>query len=271
MSVYISRVQINNFRNFHELDVILSQKAVIVGENKSGKTNFIHALRLILDPDLPDSARQLKEEDFWDGLESPMEKGSEISISIELQGFKENERLLSVLSDYIVENGEKPIVRITYKYRPNVNLGGEKDELPRNKYEFEIYGRNEPGNDFGYQQRKWMPLQVLPALRDAETDLESWRRSPLRPLIERLSIANEELKSAVSKIDDATNEILRITDVGTLSRDIENRLKEMVGEFHSVSPSLGVASTDAQRLLRSLRQLLVVTKKLNFESYTANT
>ena len=71
MSVYISRVQINNFRNFHKLDVCLSRKAVIVGENKSGKTNLIHALRLILDPDLPDSARQLKEEDFWDGLESP--------------------------------------------------------------------------------------------------------------------------------------------------------------------------------------------------------
>ena len=48
--MYISRVQIRNFRNFHNLDVSLGQHAVIVGENKIGKSNFIFALRLILDP-----------------------------------------------------------------------------------------------------------------------------------------------------------------------------------------------------------------------------
>ena len=85
MGIYISRVQINNFRNFHKLDVHLGKKAVIVGENNSGKTNFVHALRLILDPNLPDTARQLKEEDFWDGIESPIETGAEIEICIDLK------------------------------------------------------------------------------------------------------------------------------------------------------------------------------------------
>ena len=46
----ISRVQITNFRNFKSLDVALSEHAVIVGENKIGKSNFIYALRLLLDP-----------------------------------------------------------------------------------------------------------------------------------------------------------------------------------------------------------------------------
>ncbi len=65
----ISRVSVQNFRNFKNLDVSLSEHAVIVGENRIGKSNFIYALRLILDPSLPDSARQLREEDFWDGLD----------------------------------------------------------------------------------------------------------------------------------------------------------------------------------------------------------
>jgi putative ATP-dependent endonuclease of OLD family len=89
MGFHISRVQIRNFRNFKELDVFLSEKAVIVGENSSGKSNFIHALRLVLDPELPDSGRQLTEGDFWDGLESPMEKGEEISVSVDFQGFED--------------------------------------------------------------------------------------------------------------------------------------------------------------------------------------
>ena len=46
----LSRIQINNFRNFVALDVALGQHAVIVGENKIGKSNLIYALRLVLDP-----------------------------------------------------------------------------------------------------------------------------------------------------------------------------------------------------------------------------
>src|SRR5258707_7985326 len=92
----ISRVQITNFRNFKSLDVALSEHAVIVGENKIGKSNFIYALRLLLDPTLPDSARQLREEDFWDGLERPLSKEDEIRIALDVTGFEENKKLFSV-------------------------------------------------------------------------------------------------------------------------------------------------------------------------------
>jgi putative ATP-dependent endonuclease of OLD family len=56
----IARVQIHNFRNFRALDVRLAAQAVIVGENQVGKTNFLYALRLVLDPSLPDVARHLR-------------------------------------------------------------------------------------------------------------------------------------------------------------------------------------------------------------------
>jgi len=60
----ISRIAITNFRNFANLDVRFGEHAVIVGENKIGKSNLLYALRLILDPSLPDSSRKLREEDF---------------------------------------------------------------------------------------------------------------------------------------------------------------------------------------------------------------
>jgi putative ATP-dependent endonuclease of the OLD family len=244
-----------------DIDVILSKKALIVGENKSGKTNFIHALRLILDPDLPDSYRQLKEEDFFDELEDPMEMGVEIEISIDLKGFENNESLLSIISDYIVDNGASPTARITYKFAPMIDLSKDKgNDQPEYKYDFIIYGGDDPSNIFGYQQRKWMPLQVLPALRDAETDLRSLRRSPLRPLVDRINIKKEQLESAAKKVDDATKEILSLKGIYALSENIEDRLEDMIGELHSVSPSLGIASTDALRLLRSLKLFVDGTK-----------
>ena len=64
----ISRVRIVNFANFAELDVRTGESIVIVGENKVGKSNFIRALQLILDPGLSERDRQLGLEQFWDGL-----------------------------------------------------------------------------------------------------------------------------------------------------------------------------------------------------------
>lgn len=251
MGFHISRVQIKNFRNFRKLDVPLSEKAVIVGENSSGKTNFIYALRLVLDPSLPDSARQLTEDDFWDGLESPMEMGEEIKIEVDFQGFEKNESLLSVLSDYQIP-GDVPTARITFSFAPDTILGEENGDA-ENNYTFNVYGGDDETQTFGYQQRKWMPLQVLPALRDAETDLNSWRKSPLRPLLERLNVTQEELATAAEKIDEATKEISGLDEIKGLADEIEERLEQMIGEFHSISPAFGVTSTDALRLLRSLR------------------
>jgi len=46
--VRLRGVIIKNFRNFKSLDVKLGELAVILGENKVGKTNLLFALRLIL-------------------------------------------------------------------------------------------------------------------------------------------------------------------------------------------------------------------------------
>ena len=64
--MHLSRIKIENFRNFSLLDVQLSGNVVVVGENRVGKSNLLYALRLILDASLPDAARQLSVGDFWD-------------------------------------------------------------------------------------------------------------------------------------------------------------------------------------------------------------
>ena len=83
----ISHIQIQNFRNFRDFDVKLGDNIVIVGENKIGKSNLLHALRLVLDPSLPDSFRQLRDDDFWDGLRRPLSREDRISISIDFAEF----------------------------------------------------------------------------------------------------------------------------------------------------------------------------------------
>src|SRR5258708_3375586 len=119
----ISRVQISNFRNFKSLDVPLSEHAVIVGENKIGKSNFLYALRLVLDPTLPDVARQLRDEDFWDGLDRPLALEEKITIAVDLSDYEDNEDLLAILAEHVVST-EPMVSRLTYEF--GVSAGVEE-------------------------------------------------------------------------------------------------------------------------------------------------
>ena len=51
--MHISRVVIKNFRSFEHLDVqIAPGTSCVIGENNTGKTNFLHAIRLCIDANL---------------------------------------------------------------------------------------------------------------------------------------------------------------------------------------------------------------------------
>ena len=123
----ISRIQIENFRNFRALDVEVGPSVVIVGENAVGKSNLLFALRLILDPTLPDSARQLRREDFWDGLTEQREltRDDRITVAVDLTDFEENDDQLALLAEHLVT--AKPMVaRLTYSFQTVATLEGDR-------------------------------------------------------------------------------------------------------------------------------------------------
>ena len=248
----ISRVQITNFRNFNSLDVTVGPHLVIVGENKVGKSNFIFALRLILDPTLPDSARMLRIEDFWDGAK-PLAADTCVTISVDLTDFEDNNGHIAVLGDYLVE--ESPMVaRLTYSFFPKPDLDGPPAK--ESDYDFAIYGKDDPTCLVSaHEVRKRFPFDLLPALRDAEADLANWRRSPLRPLLDAVSGQLDDDKKAelAEAIETATKAITGTPEVTALVTSIFEMLKTLVGSTHAVSTSLGFAPTDTDRLIRTLR------------------
>jgi putative ATP-dependent endonuclease of the OLD family len=219
----IARIQIDNFRNFHELDVGLGENAVIVGENKVGKSNLLYALRLVMDPSLPDTARHLKEEDFWDGLPRPLTKDDVISISVDFADFESDERFLAVLGEFLILT-EPMVARLTYVFGP-IDVG-EDEEVTESDYDFFIYGGDKPDTRIGGEFRRRIPLDLLPALRDAEGDLANWRRSPLRPLLDEVStrIDRSELKIIAGNISEATEALTDTAEVTALADEITERI-----------------------------------------------
>jgi putative ATP-dependent endonuclease of the OLD family len=260
----ISRIQISNFRNFHRLDIAVSAHAVIVGENKIGKSNLLYALRLVLDPTLPDSARQLKEEDFWDGLPRPLTKSDFIKISVDFTDFENEDRLLAVLGEFLI--APNPMVsRLTYVFGPigiedengddNDNADADEESPKESDYDFFIYGADKSESRIGSEYRRRLPLDLLPALRDAEGDLANWRRSPLRPLLDEVAsrIDRDTLSEVAENISEATETLTETDEVSALGDEITGRMTAMVGSAQALEMTLGFSPTEADRLIRSLR------------------
>lgn len=255
--VKISRLRIKNFRNLADIDLPLGSTNVIVGENRAGKSNLTHALRILFDPSLPNSDRHLRTEDFWDGLSTgqknwdPKKENQEITISVDIEDFADDERVSAVLADALVSRD--PLrARITYKYGPRVIPGMKEDETV---YNWIIYRGSDDGNLMPAELRGYLHLAFLHALRDVESDVAGWRRSPLRQLLEAASevATPEELSRIATAVEEANDQVSQLPAVKSLGDNITSLMVEMVGSSHALEAELGVASTDPQRLIRTLR------------------
>jgi putative ATP-dependent endonuclease of OLD family len=251
----ICRIAIENFANFDSVDFPTDDSLVVVGENKAGKSNLLRALRLVLDPTLPDRERQLGLEHFWDGL-GEEKLGYEVQVKVELTDFEDNDNLLAVLAGCLVEK-EPPVARLTYLYRPKADLKGKEPESLAD-YEFLVFGGTDEDNVFTAAQRRELPMDYLFALRDAEGDLLNWRRSPLRPIIEELTAnLDDTARAELQKlVNDARDGLAARPEVAAAAQKVSERLEGMVGDEHAVSLALGVAPTNVDVLLRSLRLLI---------------
>lgn len=249
--MHISRISIRNFRNFQHLVLEnLSPATVVVGENKVGKSNLIHALRLVLDPSLPDSARLLTAEDFCDCLNRPF-AGNRIEVMLELTGFDDNIDAKSLLDRALVQ-ASPHVARVTYQFRPKQNIKGTAATTERD-YEYVIFGGKGETPANVNDLRRWVSLMVLPALRDAEGEIQNWRRSPLRPLLEALEIDPNRLTEILQTLNQANQSLLNEDPVRELAEQLRSRISNMVGDLHGVDTRLGFTSTQAHHLLRSLR------------------
>ena len=250
----ISRIKIENFRNFSDFDVALNGNIVVVGENRVGKSNLLYALQLLFDPSLPDSARQLNLADFWDGLEDIAPEDA-ITIMVEIVDFESDLDLLAVLTDFRID-GDPQTVRLTYEFRPKPSL--ENEPTSEDDYEFICYGGESETKRFGHDLRRRIRMDLLPALRDAEGELANWRRSPLRTLLERAfsSIDREDLDEIREAMESATEKLTEFESVEALEEQLKELFTDMSGPKQDVKLNLGVATTGLAHIYRNIKLLI---------------
>jgi putative ATP-dependent endonuclease of OLD family len=203
---------------------------------------------------LPDSARQLSQSDFWDGLEEPDEE-DKIIVSVEIREFEDDLDVLALLTDFRLDS-DPETVRLTYEFRPKAGLVGQP--ASDDDYEFVCYGGESERKRFGHEVRRRITLDLLPALRDAEGDLATWRRSPLRPLLEGAfsGVDRGDLEDIKAAIEATTTRLGDFETVENLEEDLGTLFAAMSGPKQDIKPRLGFGTTDVTRLFRNIRLLI---------------
>ncbi|AZV41530.1 ATP-dependent endonuclease [Peribacillus asahii] len=248
---FISRVIIKNFRNFKNVDVDLTNKQVILGENNIGKTNFIKALQLVLDPNLSDYDRYLEETDFNDTIETPFDNKEIIEISLEIQGFEHNTALLATFCDATI-NTNPPTIRITYEFAP----------ISDKEYGYLIYLGEDKSFAFTHQHRKMLNLKVINGLRDANSDFKNLRKSPLNQLLKQYDFDKAVLKEIAQNMKDEGKSILSFEELIDLKEKINKNIIKIVGNQTSYSDiSLETVDINPDKILNTLKLMIGSNKQ----------
>lgn len=265
--MYISKVDIKNYRNFKDFSIELKPFVTVIGENNIGKSNLLEAMFLVLSHDISVyKKRKLEIEDFnfqcIDELKkSIVEKnGNEITfpeVRVDIYFLEPDEEQEAVINDCWYDFSKKE-ARISYIYN---YCGHRKDELLK-KYELIIEQKKSEGLsmdeitkyiDFPIEEYEYavvcgidnkpmdnywlklMKMEYLDALRDAKLELNSNNGNKLlyRILSDREIEDYADIKEKMVELDVAIKSDQKVLE--GLKKDIAFYLEKLSLETETSS------------------------------------
>lgn len=279
--MYISRVVIRNFRNFECLDFELGAGTTcLLGENNSGKTNLLFAIRLAVDANLPSHHRILDEQDLHrcPGLERP----TQVVVSVEFRGYEDDVEQLALVGTWEVAPG---VARLTYRFRPRQEVveaieQGERpgDQLGPEDYRWELCGGGEAdpalvewqdpmGQTIRFGDLQHFRVSTLPALRDVLALLRQRRSSPIRRLLELSDVLEAERDALVAVLAAANDEVANQPTIHATGARIRESFHRTAGPAYTMDLRLGMSDPSFHSIATSLNVLLSDGLMQDFEPY----
>jgi putative ATP-dependent endonuclease of OLD family len=277
--VYISRVVVRNYRNLAHVDVTLGPGVTcVIGENNTGKTNFLSAIRLATDSTLSSRYRELTEQDIHSGID--IRTAQQVVVSVEFSDYSADVYQCGLVGCW---QAAENVARLSYRFRPRpvvreAILSGEREELglTLDDYYYELTGGGDGdpatvrwdedlGSAIRFSDLQYYHVVLLPALRDAERGLERQRFSPLRRLFDAIGIPEEQQDRLVAIVRGANTDVAAepvIQDVGSA---VESAFAGAAGEAFQMGIRVGMADPSFASIMRSLTLLLTNESLADFE------
>ena len=121
----------------------------VIGENNTGKTNFLHAIRICVDAALSSTYRALIPNDIHSTVD--LSQPNQVLIGLEITDFSERTNEEALVGAWQFKPGQ---ARLIYRYRPKRSVREDLEaedielgNLSREDYHWEITGGGDPAHD----------------------------------------------------------------------------------------------------------------------------
>lgn len=196
----IDHVYIKGFRNFKEATVRFNRHSLVIGANDVGKTNLIHAMRLLLDRGMSDYDFELKDSDFY-----AFEETNEVVVRIYFTDVTD-ECVTAKMPGKYSDEGE-----LVLQFKA-VRTGGKVD------YQF-FCGKSDDEKDLkeieGPFYRKFLNLKYISSRRDFWGYINKQKNALLNK-------AKEEREEETIKADDAL-----YSDISEKLKYVDEKIPEL--------------------------------------------
>lgn len=252
----IRKIKIKNFRNLREIEVYPAHTTIFVGENNTGKSNLLYALRLLLDPEAKRLETEISEDDINDVARSEGENS--FSIAIDIGDLQKHQELEAIFRDRIAQDGIETYVTIEGKYEP--------DEEGIYTWKVQVLtpeGRHNEPIPFSARMARSIPLYFLDAVRDAEREMRATGRGALSQLLSDIDL--EDVKEdVITNIQEANKALSRNQDINDLAKGITDLLSPHIPSGQG-EVSMTVATEDPIQLVKGLR--LNLKRRSDYRAY----
>lgn len=220
--MYISQVYLKGFRNFKEAIINCTEKNLIIGPNDIGKSNFIYALRILLDRNLPETILNPIDSDFYafEQIEN-----YEIKISFnDIQNTPDREDCVwAKLGKYISESNS---IIIKYIANRNLRTGAKR---------FELFIGPDEGNLFPIDNRMYLKVLCLEYLK-SNRDLSNFIKKEQNRIIQESKEARQD--------EDINKDLL-----------VESKVQTKLSEVNTTINSLSYVNKATSKLNKELKNL----------------
>lgn len=271
--MYISKIEIKNFRNFKNKEIIFNDGVnVIIGHNNAGKTNLIKALSLVIDCQ---TSKRLEIDDFNKDTTIAELKANppKVSIAVTIQkGKNEEPDDLVTIATWLTKLDSNYEALLTYefflpekeltKYKKAVE--GISDVDPKaidialnvikqdfiRLYTFKIWGGNLSNQTIAENDSlQKFDFQFLDAIRDVERDMLTGRNTLLRDVFN--FFIDYEIKIDRAITTDEKAEIIKqrrvdfATKADVLIEELQKRMLEGKKQILSYAKETGASFNNA--------------------------
>lgn len=241
VDVRLRELKIKNFRKLDDLTVIFPRGlCVIVGENNTGKTAIIDALRLMLMPSRDLDALRITEDDFRGGTD-----GAPIEISCTFCDTTDNEE--AHCQECLVDIGEGK-----FEIRLNARVEFNKETRRAN---VKMWGGETEGGSLPSNLYDRLATIYLQPLRDPEAGLRPGRHSQISRLVDCLT-EDEEQAQFEAIVQKANDEIKVLEPVKEARGEINDQMSKIAGPELTQNTDLVFSDPDFYRIIAGLQPLI---------------